>query len=124
MVIVADRYGECDRFSAMKSDHAVLNQWCPLCRFPHLQDQVMIQIKVVSRKHFRDFQCIRFLPFRQEECHLVSPAAIGRRVCRAGEIGLLSDGKVAHIMAFILYFFRGQKRVRIKRPAGYQKAHR
>ena len=36
----------------------------------------------------------------------------------------LSDGKVAHIMAFIPYFFRGQKRVRIKCPAGYQKAHR
>ena len=65
-----------------------------------------------------------FLPFRQKECHLISPAAIGRRVCRAGEIGLLSDGKVVHIMAFIPYFFRGQKRVRIKCPAGYQKAHR
>ena len=124
VVIVADRYGECDRLSSIKSDHSVLNQRDPLLRISKLQDPVMVEIKGIGRKYFREFNGIRLFPFRQKEGHPVSSAAVGRGICRTGKITHLANGKIAHIVVGILYFFRSQKSIRIKFPAGYQKSYR
>ena len=85
VVIVADRYGECDRLSSIKSDHSVLNQRDPLLRISKLQDPVMVEIKGIGRKYFREFNGIRLFPFRQKEGHPVSSAAVGRGICRTGK---------------------------------------